>query len=144
MASPRPHRSPQPIDRVLSPIQTFMAAEASAGILLLAMAAVAMIWANLPGDSVHAGLVAQSMPCWPYPALSMSPNKLAGPPFAGQKACQRGDCQPTKPGSTRAVSCCSASAKGSGSSGASRGIIRSIAPGSTFGRTGASCKASQY
>ena len=51
MASPRPHRSPQPIDRVLSPIQTFMAAEASAGILLLAMAAVAMIWANLPGDS---------------------------------------------------------------------------------------------
>ena len=28
-----------------------MAAEASAGILLLAMAAVAMIWANLPGDS---------------------------------------------------------------------------------------------
>ena len=48
MASPRPHRSPQPIDRVLSPIQTFMAAEASAGILLLAMAAVAMIWANLP------------------------------------------------------------------------------------------------
>ena len=51
MASPRPHRSPQPIDRVLSPIQSFMAAEASAGILLLAMAAVAMIWANLPGDS---------------------------------------------------------------------------------------------
>ena len=41
MASPRPHRSPQPIDRVLSPIQSFMAAEASAGILLLAMAAVA-------------------------------------------------------------------------------------------------------
>ena len=42
----RPPAPAPPIDRVLRPFQQFMHAESSSGLLLLACAAVAMIWAN--------------------------------------------------------------------------------------------------
>lgn len=44
----------QPIDRLLGPIQRFMKAQATGGLLLLASAVVAMVWANSPWkESYH-------------------------------------------------------------------------------------------
>lgn len=44
----------QPIDRLLGPIQRFMKAQATGGLLLLAAAVVAMVWANSPWkESYH-------------------------------------------------------------------------------------------
>src|ERR1700680_3921080 len=49
-------------------------------------------------SSVHAGLVAQSIPCTPNPDESKSP-RIAGPDaLAGKKAKKLGDCQWVTPG----------------------------------------------
>src|SRR5271170_6352937 len=49
-------------------------------------------------SSVHAGLVAQSIPCTPNPEESKSP-RIAGPEaLAGKKAKKLGDCQCVMPG----------------------------------------------
>src|SRR5579863_578289 len=49
-------------------------------------------------SSVHAGLVAQSIPCTPSPEDSKSP-RIAGPEaLAGKKAKKFGDCQWVTPG----------------------------------------------
>lgn len=47
-------RSPQPIDRIVRPFQEFAHTAASSGLVLLAAAIVALVWANSPfADSYH-------------------------------------------------------------------------------------------
>ena len=43
----------RPIDRLLTPVTSFLRLEAASGILLLCCTMVALIWANLPGDLWH-------------------------------------------------------------------------------------------
>src|SRR5271154_4757006 len=87
-------------------------------------------------SSVHAGLVAQSIPCTPSPEESKSP-RIAGPEaLAGKKAKKFGDCQWVTPGrmsfsiSPRIV------AKGSPFAGGLAGSAARTCPGSTRDKTG--------
>ncbi|MFN0091797.1 MAG: Na+/H+ antiporter NhaA [Acidimicrobiales bacterium] len=50
------NRRPRPIARALSPVRDFLAAEAGGGALLVAAAAVALVWANSPWRAAYSEL----------------------------------------------------------------------------------------
>ena len=54
--TPSPSAPLRPIDRVLAPFEQFTALEASGGILLLAAAALALVWANSPWSASYFAL----------------------------------------------------------------------------------------
>ena len=87
-------------------------------------------------SSVHAGLVAHSMPWTPRPEESRSP-RIEGPEaLAGKYAKKFGDCQWVIPGMTISSMSRSTSPNGSPCSGAERGSRSRIEPGSTCESTG--------
>jgi hypothetical protein len=47
---------PGPVDRLLAPLRNFLHTEASGGLLLLAAAVVALVWANSPFAESYEGL----------------------------------------------------------------------------------------
>ena len=49
-------RPPRPVDRLLAPLRNFLHTEASGGLLLLAAAVIALIWANSPLASSYEAL----------------------------------------------------------------------------------------
>src|SRR5579863_2466471 len=87
-------------------------------------------------SSVHAGLVAQSMPCTPKPEESKSPS-IAGPDaLAGKNAKKLGDCQWVMPGRMSFSTSPRIASKGSPFDGACDGNDARSCPGSAWDRTG--------
>ena len=86
--------------------------------------------------SVHAGLVAHTIPLTASPAVTSSPRIAGGDELAGKKPKKPGDCQWVVPGSTIRSTSASSASKGSGSSGAERGSIAAISPGAVVASTG--------
>jgi hypothetical protein len=87
-------------------------------------------------SSVHAGLVAHSIPCTPRPAASNSP-RIAGPEaFAGKNAKKLGDCQWVMPGTITESTSRSTASNGSPSWGGCAGSAARTSPGPTRDSTG--------
>jgi hypothetical protein len=87
-------------------------------------------------SSVHAGLVAQSIPWTPRPAARSSP-RIDGPElFDGKYAKKFGDCQCVMPGRRMRSTSSRINSKSSPCRGGSGGSAARMPPGSVFERTG--------
>ena len=83
-------------------------------------------------NSVHAGLVAHSIPCTPKPAESSSPKMLGPEVLAGKYAKKFGDCQCVIPGKINRSTSDKIFSNDSPCRGGWAGRERRISPGFTF------------